>query len=337
MSLNRALAVKIEALYTETVAKSVEGNSTNFAELHDPSEENFRKFMNSIAFFYEEEARAKNDSISALQNKAGLVTIATDVQAKANDDGEKSDRTVMPTSKHLPTVVANDSQIVGALNDILLAIEVDSSILTRNEFKVRLNETFRAWLDTLRTEVTNNTSNIAEIGTPTSAPVWNTLDSTFIELYHIGSLASVWTPGTATIANWDATGSTNQSYINYYIIGDVIHFKFRLDFKVTFSPTIGTSRTQPGVFIRVAISPPTGETFIQQKGGSCLLTTDASKPGLLGLSTSMNIGNFTAADTPIRTTTHVDGEKIFFGTNMEFQQSGGERVMYTGEFTARLA
>jgi len=157
-----------------------------------------------------------------------------------------------------------------------------------------------------------------------TVPVWSSLDGGAIELYYAGG--DVVSAGlSAVIANWDDTGGTKQSYLNYYIMDKVIHFTFRFDFTVDFTPALTGSDE---VVLRVGISPPSGETFVHSRGGMCM------KSYAKDTVTAMHIGNFDGTDLPL-VTSHVTGEKIFFEVTRKIDSS--KTIKFTGEFTAQLA
>jgi hypothetical protein len=170
-----------------------------------------------------------------------------------------------------------------------------------------------------KTEVT-----ITQSADTNTIPVWSSLDGDAIELYYGGG--DVPSAGlSAVIVNWDDTGGTLQSFLNYYIMDKVIHFVFRFDFTVDFTPALVGNEQ---VVVRVGISPPSGETFVPAKGGMCL------NPDGKVIVTGVNIGYFDGTDIPL-ITSHVAGEKIYFNASKEIKSS--ETIKFTGEFTAQLA
>jgi hypothetical protein len=131
-----------------------------------PSQNTFERFTASVPFFKEADDRAKLSTGGAIENEVGLVTVAPDTDVVnagvyVGNTGLAADRTKVVHAAQLSTVDATESQTVGALADNLVEVTVDGAVTTRNNFLLRLKESFRAWLDTLRSDVDTNTTNIA--------------------------------------------------------------------------------------------------------------------------------------------------------------------------------
>jgi len=264
------------------------------------------------------------------------VAVTSNVKAKANTTGFESDRTLVTHAGQLPTSQAGAAQAItgtNAFNDVALAV-ADDGTATRNNFLSTLSTNFLAWLNTLNAAVDTNTADIAALGTPASAPAWSSLPSTSIVLYYAGGGTDLVDITSVAVTDWDSSTGTRQSYLDYYIIGDVIHFSFRFDFKLAFTPLL-SAPTGGDANIRIGISPPSGATFVLRKGGSCLRSWDE---GDNGKGTAINIGAFDANDDPLLVATHVDENKIFFARSVNYNSTKvDDTVRFTGEFTAQLA
>lgn len=127
-----------------------------FLKNHYPSEGVFRKLYESIAFKLNPEDTA-SDSVQ------GLVKIASDVDAKANQtysDGFK--RAAQPSQ--LPTVAADvdaegvvwDNPFPGSTDDNFpvspITVTVSTTVETRNHYLIKLSDSFKAWITTILTE-----------------------------------------------------------------------------------------------------------------------------------------------------------------------------------------
>jgi hypothetical protein len=170
MAQNRTLAKIADWFFQNGTAKSVRDNYTRFLEDHDPSEQTHRELVqNSVAMFAEEESRAKQTTGGAINLEQGLVSMATDVEAKANTSGIKADRTSAVHAGQLPTVGATEAQVISDFNDVVLEI-ADDGTLTRNNFLAKLSETFRVWLGAMKDSVVNNINNITNLNTSVYGP-----------------------------------------------------------------------------------------------------------------------------------------------------------------------
>lgn len=116
-----------------------------------PDQQAFENLTASSAFFDEPEDRARLDSVPALKDKQGLVVLATDTQAKANE-GQKADRSLVVQPHQLPTA-DDEAQIIndynGGVADTAVEVTVDGAVTTRNKFIVRFKANFITFLNTL--------------------------------------------------------------------------------------------------------------------------------------------------------------------------------------------
>jgi hypothetical protein len=137
------------------------GYKKNFQTSGEPDEALMTDLIDSVVNFSETDDRAKQSTgVEADADLVGHVQIATDVEAKANTSGLEVGTTKVVHAGQLPTVDATEAQTVGVLTDNLIEVAADGTS-TRNNFLVKLKETFRAWLNTLRGDVDTNTTNIA--------------------------------------------------------------------------------------------------------------------------------------------------------------------------------
>ena len=127
--------------------------------------------------------KAKETTGGALEAEVGIVSIATDVEAKANTTGLKADRTSVVHAGQLPTVDATEVQVINDFNGVALTIAADATA-TRNNFLARLSDSFVTLLNDLKasvltnitnistnaTNITNNTTNITELNTSVYGP-----------------------------------------------------------------------------------------------------------------------------------------------------------------------
>lgn len=116
-----------------------------------PDQQAFENLTASSAFFDEPEDRARLDSVPALKDKQGLVVLATDTQAKANE-AQKADRSLVVQPHQLPTA-DDEAQIIndynGGVADTAVEVTVDGAVTTRNKFIVRFKANFITFLNTL--------------------------------------------------------------------------------------------------------------------------------------------------------------------------------------------
>jgi microcystin-dependent protein len=156
--------------FRATAPLNLEGKKINLQNGSRPDQDLFERFTASHANFKEAGDRAKLSTGGAYENEVGLVTIAPDTDVVnagvyVGNTGLAADRTKVVHAAQLSTVDATESQTVGALTDNLVEVTVDGAVTTRNNFLLRLKESFRAWLDTLRSDVDTNTTNITTLTT----------------------------------------------------------------------------------------------------------------------------------------------------------------------------
>jgi hypothetical protein len=141
------------------------GKRINFNSTGEPDQDLMERFASSVPFFKEASDRAKQSTgAEADEDLVGLVQIHTDVEAKANTSGLSAGTAKVVHGAQLPTTTATESQAIAgstAFSDIAMEVTTDGAVTTRNNFLIRLRETFRAWLETLRGDVDTNTTDIA--------------------------------------------------------------------------------------------------------------------------------------------------------------------------------
>jgi microcystin-dependent protein len=172
----------------------------------EPDQSLVENWVESTAWKTEDGDRAtQSTGGEPVEDLKGLVQVGTDAEAKANTTGLEATTTKVPHTGQLPTVDANESQTVGALTDNLLEVTTDGGVTTRNNFLLKLKEGFRAWLDTLRSDVDTNTSDIATLsgGLGDSIPVGN------ISMHFGGTAPSDW-----LLADGATLGSTASAAAN---------------------------------------------------------------------------------------------------------------------------
>lgn len=158
MAQNRILAKLASWFFLDGTETSVRGNFTRLKEGHDPSENTHRSMLeNSVAMFAEEESRAKQTTGAGLQVEQGLVTVASNVQAKALAT-QLADRTIVIQPDQLPETIAGAAQVISGnfvanFNDLVFAIADNASQASRNVYAVSLSANFITFLGTITQEV----------------------------------------------------------------------------------------------------------------------------------------------------------------------------------------
>jgi hypothetical protein len=147
-----AFLKKTRQYFFSTFPLNTRGKQTGFKTNDEPNRIRFEELMGSIPFFTSEDDRARYNLGGEIKDEVGLVAITTDAKAKSNTSGLEADRTLVPTAKHLPTVVGEE-QTIDALTDELVEVEVDIAVTTRNNFIVRLKASFITWLEALKTAI----------------------------------------------------------------------------------------------------------------------------------------------------------------------------------------
>jgi hypothetical protein len=147
MSQDRNNAKIKDWFYQIGTEVSVDGNPTRLAESHDPSESTMSTFQDSVAMFSEAESRAKQDTQAGLPFKSvvGLVSIASDDEAKAGISGVLDDRAKVVHAAQLPTNEAVSDTIDDFTGNVL-DITADAGITTRNRFLHKFTSGFKSWL-----------------------------------------------------------------------------------------------------------------------------------------------------------------------------------------------
>jgi hypothetical protein len=133
---------------------------------HWPTEDVIKKLFASIPFLLNRDSRALDDNAPAEQilsgpNRVqGLVTVATDAQAKANDNGDTAAYTRVPKVSQLPTVEAgsNPSTVSNPLSGATISVgtglvNVSETGTTRNRFVVRAHESLLTLLQNVMQSV----------------------------------------------------------------------------------------------------------------------------------------------------------------------------------------
>lgn len=110
----------------------------------------FEDLLASTTFSKESSDRAKPYTASSdLGTEQGLVVLATDAQAKANQT-QLGDRSLVVAPSQLPSVVNINNTVYEDFSAQVAEVTVDGGISTRNNFQVRL---LPAWLTTLYSRV----------------------------------------------------------------------------------------------------------------------------------------------------------------------------------------
>lgn len=128
-----------------TITRTASKPGTRFLRLDRPDENTYRRLIDSVPFFLEEEDRAKPD-------QQGLVHAATDTEAKQYDDGEISYKTKAVQPHQLPEVAPAPSSFTIDGNPFAgntTDVSVDSTETRRNRFLVSLSSAFVSFLNTV--------------------------------------------------------------------------------------------------------------------------------------------------------------------------------------------
>ncbi len=122
------------------------GKGVRFLETHEPSEETFRRLVDSSAFIEEKDDKATTST-------QGFVKTVTDAVAKSNvnPDAEYS-YSVSPSQ--LPTVAQTNQTIDTVVNQPLVEVAADSTT-TRNNFVVKLSTNFINYIVSIKTSLTS--------------------------------------------------------------------------------------------------------------------------------------------------------------------------------------
>lgn len=146
---------------TPDASKSKEINGveigTIFKENNEPTEINYQKFFNSVLFSLNNSNRAKDSTKNKTSKgniKGGHVTIATNQEAVAKDNGDEilETRTVRPSQ--LPETVegTNTANNTYSFNDIdqipndCIQVTKNTAVTTHSSYKVNLKDSFVNWL-----------------------------------------------------------------------------------------------------------------------------------------------------------------------------------------------
>lgn len=129
---------------------------TIFKEDNEPTEENYTKLFKSITFKLNASDIAKdsaNNRNAQNQIYAGLVTVATDAEAIAFDNGDETKETRVPRVHHLPETVEGNNVVISGfaittinaapVNSVAVARDITNN--TKSIYKVNLADTFLNW------------------------------------------------------------------------------------------------------------------------------------------------------------------------------------------------
>lgn len=135
--------------FTTVGDTAINGFFKRFVNGSKPNQATFQNFADSVPFFKEVTSAASVDTGQALENKQGLVIVASDANAKSgtNTADAASGGTVVVRPSQLPTA-STENQTVGTFTgDTPISVGVDATT-TRNNFVIKLKASFISFLET---------------------------------------------------------------------------------------------------------------------------------------------------------------------------------------------
>lgn len=164
---------------------------TIFIENAEPSAVNYMKLFKSIPFKLNQSDRARDDQ-DALAITAngdfiqGLVMLATDAQAKTNDNGVINLYSRVPRVSHLPTAIAGLTTLYSGFKISTIdttpadtiAIRVNPAVNSRNEYEFVLSDSYLDWVKQTIADTKDyvDTITLTDLGVTTDASLPSSLD-----------------------------------------------------------------------------------------------------------------------------------------------------------------
>ena len=146
--------------------------NSNNAKIHladkgEPDQDLFERLAQSIPFKKESDDRAKTTTGGVLESEVGIVSIGTDVEAKANTSGLKTDRTTVAHTGQLPSVgIGANQEITGTNIPLASSPLVDvtpDGTPERNNFIITITSAMLGWYQSVSNaidEIFIDTANI---------------------------------------------------------------------------------------------------------------------------------------------------------------------------------
>jgi hypothetical protein len=200
--------------FRNTAPTNTRGAKIHLADKGEPDQDVFERLTQSVPFKKEADDRAKETTGGALEAEVGIVSIATDLEAKANTTGLKVDRTSVVHAGQLPTVDATEVQVISDFNNVALAIAADATA-TRNNFLAKLSDEFVTWLSDLKASVLTNITNIATNATNIATNTTNIATNAGNITTNTNNISSIQNDGSLAVQKDDATVGTTTSTLNF--------------------------------------------------------------------------------------------------------------------------